>query len=334
MLINQSTDPMTHKSSDHFICYLDGNGHGETIQPEQVDEFRQKPGFIWFHLDQASPEQCQWLKNQDKIPKVFRNRMLQDLARAQIKVENDTLLFCFFGLNSNTPMHQFDITSLHMWISDNEVITIAPAIIYGLVNIKTTIQLHQAPQTVSDFLVELNFNIASNYAALVQQYQNQLEQLEIESMQIDIINLHQRILELRRKAISLKHLLSPQRNMLESTSYYKRLSWLSEEDFAYLDDSKNRMVQTLEDIDSMKERALLLYEEVRCHMSEKIEQRIRILTLFSVIFLPILFAATLLGFNMSFISRRTEEITFIATCAILIITIAGLIGWLKRKRFF
>ena len=69
------------------------------------------------------------------------------------------------------------------------------------------------------------------------------------------------------------------------------------------------------------------------NMSNKLNDVLKVLTIFSVIFIPITFIAGIYGTNFEFIPELKFKYGYLYMWILILITVAGMIYYFKRKRW-
>jgi zinc transporter len=108
---------------------------------------------------------------------------------------------------------------------------------------------------------------------------------------------------------------------------------MSEEDIAELRQSTEEFSVSLSDIDTLQERIKLLQEEISALVQEQNNRSLWVLSLFTVLALPVNMIAGFFGMNVGGVPLAQNEAGFaIVVSVVLSITIA--IGWwiLRQKQ--
>ena len=100
-----------------------------------------------------------------------------------------------------------------------------------------------------------------------------------------------------------------------------------------LRDTSDHIIRIAEELDSIRDRAAVLQDQVVGQRQEQLNQRLLALSIVSAIFLPLSYVTGLLGMNLAGIPWATEPWAFggvlAATCALGI----GVVVFLKWRRW-
>ena len=77
------------------------------------------------------------------------------------------------------------------------------------------------------------------------------------------------------------------------------------------------MERYAEDLDAMRSRAAVLQDEVAAQLSERSNRALYLLSVVTVLFVPLGFVAGLLGMNVQGIPGSSEPLGFWLVCAVL-----------------
>ena len=110
--------------------------------------------------------------------------------------------------------------------------------------------------------------------------------------------------------------------------------FLFDEDHSvHLRDTADRITRIAEELDSIRDRAAVLQDQVAGQRQETLNQRLLALSIISAIFLPLSYVTGLLGMNLSGIPYHDQPWSF-ALVTILTLVAGGLIvGFLKWRRW-
>jgi zinc transporter len=106
----------------------------------------------------------------------------------------------------------------------------------------------------------------------------------------------QSLATLRRQAAAMRRYLAPQRDALEALLRLPNV--LSTQQSFDLREQIDRMARYVEDMDLLRERAIVLQDELRNRIAEQQGMRMYVLSLVTAIFLPLSFLTGVFGMNV------------------------------------
>ena len=139
--------------------------------------------------------------------------------------------------------------------------------------------------------------------------------------------------EARRNLTEMRRYLYPQRDAMDVLPR-QIMPWLSADNRYQLRENANRMLRIIEDIDSLRERAMINMDELSNRVREQTQENMYMLSVLAAIFVPMTFVTGLFGMNVGGIPLATSEFGFaIATFALLFLGVA-LAFLLKRMKWY
>ena len=136
--------------------------------------------------------------------------------------------------------------------------------------------------------------------------------------------------ELRRLLVRLQRLLAP-----EPAALFRLLQhpprWMAELDVQELRQASEEFSVVLRDMAALQERIKLLQEEIAAEVNEGNNRSLFVLTVVTVLALPINIIAGLLGMNVGGMPLAQHPHGF-AIVAAIILSVTALAGWLLLRR--
>ena len=96
----------------------------------------------------------------------------------------------------------------------------------------------------------------------------------------------------------------------------------------------DRITRYIEDLDSVKDRASVAYEELSSHLAEQMNARMYILSLIAGLFLPLGFLTGLLGINVGGIPLADSPWGFFEVVMFLTALVVVQVLIFRRKHWF
>jgi zinc transporter len=163
--------------------------------------------------------------------------------------------------------------------------------------------------------------------------EDQLVQLEASVQGEDMSCSRSKISAVRREIASVRRYLAPQRDALDALYTYAITSM--PEGCAYqLREQMDRMTRYLEDLDLIRERTLVLQEEVMNISMGQQNARMYALSIVSLIFLPVTFVTGVFGMNVGGLPGQADPTAFTVVVGTMFFISIVVIAVLKVKRWF
>ena len=141
------------------------------------------------------------------------------------------------------------------------------------------------------------------------------------------------ILETRREIIQLRRYLAPQREAL-SRLHMEKTPWITDQDRLQVREAVDKLTRHIEDLDSVKDRAGVSYEELSSRLAEQMNARMYVLSLMAGLFLPLGFITGLLGINVGGIPLADSPWGFLEVVLILVAIVTVQVILFRRRNWF
>lgn len=141
------------------------------------------------------------------------------------------------------------------------------------------------------------------------------------------------ISRIRREVAAIRRYLAPQPEALESLNRLAASLLDADEQFA-LREQSNRVTRYVEDLDLVRERALVAQEELMNRIAREQNARTYLFSVVAAIFLPITFLSGVLGMNTAGLPGLQDERAFWIVVAAMLAVTVGITIWMRLKKWF
>ncbi|UCE07968.1 MAG: zinc transporter ZntB [bacterium] len=315
-----------------YAYLLDGKGGGVAADWNAIEDWNPSQGLLWIHLDSKIDETRIWLENESGLSQITRDSLLDRATRPRNIVSDDGLLLILRGVNFNPGEDPEDMVAIRMLFSEHRIITVRYRRVMAIHDVYQAINANKGPCSAGDFLVMVAERIADRMGDIVADLDDNVDELEDTFITAEIHELRSKLSDLRRKTISLRRYIAPQRDVLFRL-IQERISLLNDVDRAHLREVAERTARFVEDVDSARDRASITQEELNNKLSEQMNKAIYTLSIVASIFLPLGLLTGLLGINVGGIPGAENTWAFTLVVVILIAIAAGLLIWFKKIKW-
>ena len=126
---------------------------------------------------------------------------------------------------------------------------------------------------------------------------------------------------------------SPRSGDALSSLYRSSSDVLGEGDVRHLRDQADRIARYVEDLDLVRERAVMLQEEIQNRLAEQQNARTYLLSVVAAIFLPLSFLTGIFGMNVAGLPGTEAPDAFLLLSLGMTAIALGLALWLRWKRW-
>jgi len=311
-----------------YSCQLDGKGKSTTITQDGQATVKQP---CWLHLDITNAKTIEWVNSTELLPELVKDELLKPNQIAKETRFDSGILVVLKGVNITPNALPDPIVTFRFYITDNLIISTRNKQIDAIALLKENLDKGIGPVDVADWLIQISQLISDQVNLSFDNVHNNIIKIEDNALNQRSFS-YKEIGRVRKQLIVLRRLLSPQRDIFVRIST-ERISWIDDNDRQHLHDISNQQTHYIGDIDSCLLRLGSLMEQINGFLAESTNKRIYLMTLVTLIFMPITFLTSLLGVNLAGIPFSEAKWGFGVFVMIIIAVCLGSIIWLKSKKW-
>lgn len=311
-----------------YSCQFDGKGKAKPIVAEGQATISEP---CWLHLDFANQNTIDWINATELLPELVKNELIKPNQIAKETRFDTGILIVLRGVNITPNALPDPIVTFRFYITDNLIISTRHQQIDAIAQLKDQFDHGIGPIDVADWLIQVSELISDQVNISFDNVHNKIIKLEDNAL-IQRIFSYKEIGRVRKQLIILRRLLSPQRDIFVRIST-ERISWIDDNDRQHLHDISNQQSHYISDIDSCLLRLGSLMEQINGLLAESTNKRIYLMTLVTLIFMPITFLTSLLGVNLAGIPFSEAHWAFGAFVILIVFVCIASIIWLKSKKW-
>jgi zinc transporter len=306
---------------------LDGTGGADPIDPREAAS-PEVPA--WIHIDFSNPLAADWAWNRSGMDDAVIGPMLDIESRPRALQHGSGVLITLRGVNLNPGARPEDMISVRAWLEPGRVVTAARRNLRSVTEIRQAIGQGTGPTTPARLLLELIDRLNRYIGEATEQIEQNIDAAEDEVQRGAGAARNSAFNRLRRQTAQIRRYLLPQRDALD------RLSRLTDSPFSAAEQNElrehlNRLTLSLEDLDLVRERALVAQEELLNVLAHEQNSRMLLLSIVAAVFLPLSFLTGLLGMNVAGLPGTEFRGSF-SVIVLLMAVVAALILALFRRR--
>lgn len=293
----------------------------------------ERPGvYRWLHLNRLSPEVRDWLTGTSGIDDVIDASLLQEDTRPRCIRHGSGLLVNLRGVNLNEGSQPEDMIAIRIWMTENVVVSLRAFHIRAAQDLRDQIMAGDVPESTGAIITFIAARLTDRIEPIVAELDSQADDFEDELLQPGASLPKTALANFRRKVLALRRYIIPQR---EALSHLAREGEgiLSQGDVLRLREIGDRVTRIGEELDAIRERSLVLQEQVVEERAERMNQRLFVLAIISAVFLPLGFVTGLFGVNLGGMPGAASPLGFTILCVIMGAVTAGLLLLFRRMRW-
>lgn len=312
---------------------LDRNGSAKELSYDDINNNQlQTNGILWVHFDYSSQMAKDWIRNKSGIDSVAMDALLTEETRPRTTILNDSFLIALRGVNLNPNSKPEDMVSIRLFISDNLIITTKRRNLLSVDEIIDSLKKGVGPKSSSEFLNELTYRVTSRMENVIGELEDRTDFLEESLVDFKDLKFRSELLAIRRETIILRRYLFPQKEAI-SKLYHDKVTWLDEYEKIELRETNDQVMRYIEELDTIKDKVALIQEDLANKLSEQMNKKMYVLSIISVIFLPLSFLTGLLGINVGGIPGAENENAFYIFIGVLALIVTTQLIIFKKNRW-
>lgn len=309
--------------------YLNGSGGAHIGQAGDLNN-----NLSWHHINFKSTQGKKWLKKQSHLSRQALSTLAQIETRPRLYIEDDSIIMCLRGINfNNESQSPEDMIAIRIWMNEHSIITSSGRDSKSIAFIQNALKNGEGPKSV----VELLFMLIEQLALLTDEFIDSLDTVldkqedEIKTTPFEEFNL--KISSTRRQIVTIKRYLAPQKEALDKL-FRSKTNYIKESFYDLLYIQIDKFIHLLENLELLRERALVLQEQYMTHISHQQNSRLYLLAIISAIFLPLTFLSGLLGMNVGGLPGLDSPSAFWLVSGFCLITTIVMLIIFKRSKWF
>ncbi len=322
---------------DSHIIYastIKGDGSGEVLKGQAVADHIEADELAWVHLDGNLPETRAWLEKElSYLDSIIIDALLVTETRPRTLEFDDGALMILRGVNLNENAEPEDMISIRLWVDAHRIISVQLRPLKAIKDIRTKLAEGKGPKNSGDFVVSLASRLFERMEPVFSGLDEQLDNIEERVMEEPDTKERQAITDIRRQAIIFRRYIAPQRDVIA----YLRTSeqpWLDQTHKRRLQESLDRVIRYIEDLDTIRERAQIVKDELANALADRMNKNMYVLSVIAAIFLPLGFLTGLMGINIGGMPGVDDEAAFWTFSGILIAVVALQVVVFKKLKWF
>lgn len=320
---------------DGLICgyrFLPGQPAQEISSAAQATSLldASTAGFVWLHFNLSHAATRHWLRAHAQLSERFHEEIDGGSRSARIDRDGEGLLAVLNDLTYDFEFGARDVETLWISVHQRLVVSVRKRPLRAVDHLRNEVRGGARLDNSIDLLDRLLQLQADELQRILRASSERLDDVE-DQMLAGRQGLPVRELAgLRRVLVRLQRLLTPEPAALARV-IARPPGWLGEHDLPHLTQAFEEFTLVLRDIAALQDRVRLLQDECSTRLAEETGRSIFMLTMVTVLALPINLISGMFGMNVGGIPLAEHPHGFL----LMVSTIGGttaVIAWLVRKR--
>lgn len=281
-----------------FAYRFDPGGNRREIGWQEIRQWTPEAGSLWLVGRPDGEETQRWLRLESGLEPDLIRTLLRTDNRPQCAFHKTGLLLCLRATSHAPQRGEDEMTGVNLWVDAQRLIVIRSAPVLLFQEIRDDIKQGEVSvQDTGDLLALVIQRLIARVEPLLMAIDDAVDDLEDSTLLEPGADLQQELAALRHRMILLRRHLLPQHEAL-SLLQGRRLGWLTESCRQTLQEGHGQLHQFLGDLDSMRERAQLIQDEITNQQNRKLNETMKIVAVFTAYLMPVNAITSLLGTNV------------------------------------
>ncbi|GAB5387290.1 MAG: zinc transporter ZntB [Alphaproteobacteria bacterium] len=299
-----------------------------------IKQARAAGHLVWVHLNRAQAKSRDYLTEllKDHDPLLVDALTAED-TRPRVEPVGKGALVMLRGANLNPGAEAHDLVNLRIWAEDRMIISVRTR---RLRLVKEVVQRLQKGKMVDDgasLLGMLIDRLLRNLEPIIHGLDADVDAMETRVMEKPDSALRKDIVAIRTKSIELRRFIAPQKDMMGRLRVVGEHFIGADDRFLY-QELHDMSVRLVEELDSVRERAAVLQDELTNALADKLNKRLYLLSVVAAIFLPLGFLTGLLGINVGGIPMTESPYGFWLVSGAMTTLVLGQVVLFRYLRWF
>ena len=332
------TNPTETYGADQrgLICgfVFSNDGVGQAIGADQALHWLSDPlqaqGFAWLHFNLSQVSTEKWLRQHLNLSSVFYETLREASRSTRVELDDGTLVAVVNDVHYDFSFEPSDISTLWLSVSEKLIVSARMQPLRSVDRLRDAVR-RGVPMTSSvALLVHLMHDQGDVLANIVREITTRIDTIEDKLLAGRLETKRADLGVSRRLLVRLQRLLAP-----EPAALFRLLkkppAWISEADIEDLHQSSEEFNVALSDMAALQERIKLLQEEIAGRVAEANNRSLFVLTVVTVMALPINIIAGLLGMNVGGIPLADHPAGFWIVVAV-IVSFTAVAAWIVFRK--
>jgi len=254
-------------------------------------------GFLWLHFNLAHTGTRPWLAAHAALPDEFFGAIDEGVPSTRIERTEQALIAVINDVHFDFSFEPSDISTLWISVTERLVVTARRQPLRSVDRLRAAVRDGAPLRSATELLEHLLRAQADVLVDIVRGATTRIDTIEDQLLANRLAPKRARLGALRRLLVRLQRLLAP-----EPAALFRLLQhppgWMNEVDVQELRQASEEFSVVLHDMAALQERIKLLQEEIAAQVAEDNNRSLFVLTIVTVLALPINIIAGLLGMNV------------------------------------
>ena len=282
-----------------------------------MGEADEKNQFVWLHFSLSNTSTVPWLKLHLALPDAFFDDLHETVGATRVEQNENTLVAVVHDILFDFVFDPSAIATLRLCIGPRFMLSARLRPLRSVDRLRASVRTGAPFRSPVELLSDLMHDQADVLVQIVRRTTTKVDQIEDDLLANRISSHRSELSNLRRLLVRLQRLLAP-----EPAALFRLLNrppgWIMDADLQGLREASEEFATAVEDSLALTERIKILQEELSALVTEQSSRTLFVLTVVTVVALPVNLVAGLFGMNVGGIPLSNHGHGFFIIVTILI----------------
>lgn len=289
--------------------------------------------FLWLHFSLSNAAAERWIRQHLFLPESFHAGLTDTSGGTRVEQDGESLIAIIHDVLFDFRFDASEVSTVCLCVTPRVMVSARPRPVRSLDRLRAAIKAGETFSSPADLLAHLLQDQASVLVDIVRQATTRVDAIEDKLLSHRVSVSRAELSALRRMLVRLQRLLAP-----EPASLFRLLSrppeWIDERDLQDLRQSAEEFSTAVADSAALVERIKLLQEELAAVINEQNNRILFLLTLATVLAVPVNLIAGMFGMNVGGIPLAGHRHGFAVIVSVVVaLTLLGGFLALRRKEW-
>ena len=295
----------------------------EAVDLDAISDFlagqpQEDGAFVWLHFPLSNQGSERFFRRSLDLPEGFLESLRSEVGSTRLELDEGRLIAVIHDVLFDSTFDTSDVGTTSLCIAPTLVVSARLRPLRSVDQLRAAVRAGQHFRSPVELLAHLLRDQASVLGDIVRKSSARVDQIEDRLLTNRIATDRKELGALRRNLVRLQRLLAP-----EPTALFRLLNrppaWIGREDVADLRQAAEEFSTAIGDSAALVERVKLIQEELAALVNEQTGRTLFVLTMVTVLALPINLVAGLFGMNVGGVPLANSSRGFAVVLGMLVL---------------
>lgn len=304
----------------------------QIVEHEGLDGF-EVSRYVWAWVDFEAPtdDEIKLLQSYFNFHPLAIEDCIYEMQRPKLDYYDNHTFFVIHSVDR----HSLSKLEIDIFLAENLIVTFHRHESNTIFSTTSLLKRIKNIDSVNEYYIfhQLLDNVVDNYFPIVYEIEDHINEIENNTKKLSMENLLEQLFDRRGELLKLRQTVHPMRDLLYrilNTHHLEGVHTRKE----YFADIHDHLIKVADMIASNREMTQDIRDSYLSLNAQQTNRTMQILTIISVIFMPLTFIVGVYGMNFSFMPELDEKYGYFVVWLIMLGLASGMYLWFRKKGWF